>query len=314
MIIVNVNRQYDNIGIENDAFLALGLEYRQKSCKNAYEVTEFARDANIVLFSSAKFDRAQLEELPNLKLLVRYGVGYDNVDLSAAKELEVIVCNSPSYGSYDIASHAFSLLMAANSKIPQYDRNIKSGLFGKCADYRTYRLDEKILGLVGFGRIARNMAIFSHGFGMKTIACDPLFETGKEYDDTLIVSLDELLTISDYVSIHAPLNNSTYHMISEHELSLMKRESVIINTARGALIDEEALLSALQKKSIRAAGIDVYENYPREKDNPFHKLDNIIMTPHIAWDSVEATKALSLEVIDTVTKYVHGDKLNNVVN
>lgn len=300
---------------EYRAFSALGGEFSAVNARTDEELITAAQEAEVILFTSARFDAGILERLPKLRLLVRYGMGYDTVDLAAARRLGIDVCNAPSYGATAVSEHTFSLLMAANRKIPQYDAAIRSGKFGAGASYPSYSLCGKTLGMIGFGRIARRVAAFGRGFGMETAACDPyISEECMHRERTRKLDLDALLETSDFICINSLLNESTYHMLGEEAFGKMKKSAVLVNTARGALVDEDALYRALAERKIRAAGIDVYENYPTDPDNRFLKLDNIVMTPHIAWDTAESKALLKEEVIAEVCRYLRGEAALNVVN
>lgn len=320
MLIVNVNREplppaEESATLESRTFSSYGATYRSVRTHTASEVVDAARNADVILFTAARFDESVFSQLPNLKLMVRYGVGYDTVDLAAARRHSVNVCNAPAYGSYDVAEHAFALLMSANRKIPQYDAAIRRGGWGGSADYPIYRLEGKTLGTIGFGRIARNVARFAKGFGMRTVAYDPFLPPDLIRDGgSEPLSLDELYRQSDFISINAPLTDDTRHMINANAFRMMKPTAVLVNTARGALVDEDALYNALASRTIRAAGIDVYENYPKDAGNRFHKLDNVVFTPHVAWNSVESAEALHQEVVDEVVRFLKGEPNLNVVN
>lgn len=301
---------------EEKVFTSLGAEYKCIKAGGDLEIiSREAGDADVILFTATRVDKKLLDVVPKARLFVRYGVGYDNVDLEYTKSRGVYVCNAPSYGSYDIAEHSFALLLAVNRKIAAYDRGIRAGSFGKSADYRSYRLENKTLGIVGLGRIARNFLKFSSGFSMKPIVYDPFVQ---EEDIALLgarkVDFEELLVSSDYISIHAPLNAETEKMFGAAEFAKMKDTAVIINTARGGLIDTNALIDALKNKTIRGAGIDVYDDYPRSADHPLALLTNIVLTPHAAWNSVEASEALRVEVAAEVARFIKGEKLLNIVN
>lgn len=301
---------------EAKVFADLGAAYKCVKCGGDIEkIAREAGDAEVILFGSTHIGKELLDRLPNARLFIRYGVGYENVDLEYAKSRGVKISNAPSYGSYDIAEHAFALLMAVNRKIAAYDRAIRAGSFGKSADYKCYRLENKTLGLVGFGRIARNVLKFSSGFGMDSLVYDPF--VGADEIAALgarKAEFGELLDGSDYISIHAPLTPETAGMFGAREFGRMKDTAVVINTARGGLINTGDLIDALKSRKIRGAGIDVYDDYPRSADHPLALLDNVVLTPHAAWNSMEAAVALHEEVAAEAARFVRGEELLNVVN
>lgn len=300
---------------ETEVFTRYGAEYICCETKTADEVVAAAKDAEVILFTAAGFTNEVFDRLPKLRLLVRYGMGYDTVDLAAARAHGVDVCNAPTYGAQAVAEHAFSLLMAANRKIPAYDAAIRSGHFGTGADYFSMQLAGKTLGILGFGRIARNVASFGLGFRMQVIASDPFIpEESFRAVGVEKVDFDSLMSQSDFISINAPLTAETYHCVNADAFARMKPTALLVNTARGPLIDEDALYDALSGRKIRAAGIDVWENYPRNPGNRLFALDNIVMTPHIAWDTMESADALHKEVTDEVVRFLEGKPNLNVLN
>lgn len=312
MLICHVNAaSLDGFAQEIACFRELGAELRAVRCSTPDELEANARDAEIILFTATRFDDAAFDRLPNLRLLVRYGIGYDTVDIDAAKRHNVIVCNSPTYGCYDVAEHAFALMQTANRKTAVYDRKIRAGSCGASAAYPCYRMAGKQMGFVGYGRIARNMANFALGFGMKLAAYDPYVDAAKADPPAAAMSLEELLRTSDFISVNSVLNDQTRGMINAERFAMMKPTAILVNTSRGGLIDEDALYDALANKTIRAAGIDVWNEMPRTADNRFCGLDNIVMTPHAAWNTVEAAQALKEEVMQTVTRYIKGEALPN---
>ncbi|MCR4805816.1 MAG: C-terminal binding protein [Clostridia bacterium] len=312
--IVNVNSK-DKAPYEAEVFARYGAEYECVSTSNAEEGIAAAKDADVILFTAAKFTSEVFDALPKLRLMVRYGMGYDTVDLAAARAHGVDVCNAPSYGAEAVSEHAWAMLMAANRKIPSYDAHIRTGEFGKSAAYRPMRMSGKTLGILGFGRIARRVAQFGKGFSMRILAYDPYLpesvfaDAGVEKAD-----LDTLLRESDYISVNAPLTKETYHILNAEAFAKMKPTAVLANTARGALIDEDALVDALEKGVIRAAAVDVYENYPKEPDSPLLVPENLVLTPHVAWDTVESYDALHREVTDEVVRFLEGKPNLNIVN
>jgi D-3-phosphoglycerate dehydrogenase len=311
--IANISTRHD-CDYEKDAFSKYNADYIALECQKDDEIIAFAKNADVILFDDAVFSAELLDNLPNLKLLVRYGVGYDNVDLAHARKLGIDVCNTPSYGSYDVAEHSFALLMAVNRKLVTYDRNIRAGMWDREIGYLTYRLENKTLGIVGYGRIGKNIAKFAKAFNMRVVIYDPFVDISLESSDVKNVDFDTLLMTSDFISVNAPLTEKTRHMFNLDAFKKMKPSAIIVNTSRGALVKEGDLLLALRNKMIRGAGLDVYENMPSEIGNPFHSLDNVVMTPHVAWDSVEAVTALHKEVVDEVVRFIEKKPLKSVVN
>lgn len=244
---------------------------------------------------------------------MRYGIGYDNVDLAAAREHGVDVCNAPTYGVIDVAEHTMALLLAANRKVLSYDAGIRGGRWGKSAPHSMYRLNGAVMGLVGFGRIAQNVAQHARGFRMNIIVCDPYIKPEDRGDITL-VSFEELLRTADYISLHAPLTVESRYMIRRETLALCKPNAILVNTSRGGLVDTDALAEALQTGVIRAAGLDVLEAEPISTDSILGKLDNVVLSPHIAWLTEESKIALHEEVTAEVERFLQKKPNLHVVN
>jgi len=313
--IVTINSAKGRDDYERKLFKELGLSYRIEECATSREVAEKAQDAEVILFAATPFPRSLLEKLPNLKLLVRFGVGYDNADIDAARELGIGVCNSPAYGSYDVAEHAFSLLMDCNRRLTALDRQIRKDNWGGNPGYEPSRLEGKTLGVLGFGRIGSRVGRFSTGFSMNLIACDPYIDPRIIRDaGGTPVDFDTLVRTADFISINTPLTNETRGLFKKDVFAKMKPGAVVVNTARGAIIPPEDLLWALENRVIRAAGIDVYDSWPVCFPKPSEAPENLVITPHEAWHSVESIIDLHKEAADEVVRYFKGEPLLHLVN
>ncbi|MEJ2627584.1 MAG: D-glycerate dehydrogenase, partial [bacterium] len=247
------------------------------------------RDAHALLcLLTENIDKEVMDKAEELKIIANYAVGYNNIDIDYATRRGIYVTNTPDILTETTADFAFTLLMAAARRIVEADRFTRAGKFKSWGPELLCGQDiqEKILGILGMGRIgtalARRAAL---GFNMKILYCDTSVPPGLSFTARK-VDLSELLRQSDFISLHVPLVDTTYHLISEKEISLMKPTAVLINTSRGPVVDEKALIKALQQKKIFAAGLDVYE---KEPDIPpeLKKLDNVILAPHLGSASVE---------------------------
>lgn len=266
--------------IENE-----GIAFLIRQCADSREVVEVAKDADIIwVYGYPRVVTAEiLPELERCAAILRTGSGTDNVPVADATRAGIIVANTPTATSQPVAVHAIGLMLAVVRKIVVQDRAVRTEKWDRNLAFPQTVLEENTLGLVGFGRIARQVARKISGFDMNVIAFDPMVEeTEMSKLGVKPVSLDALLEQSDVVSLHSPLTEKTHHMISERELRLMKSESVLLNTARGELIDEAALTRALSEGWIAGAGLDVLEKEPPDPDNPLLKFDNVVITPHIA--------------------------------
>jgi D-3-phosphoglycerate dehydrogenase len=239
-----------------------------------------------------------------LRLIVKHGVGVDNIDLEAARRHGITVANTPGANRNGVADLAFGLMLAAARKIPQADASVKAGewkgFFGVSVYNRT-------LGIVGMGAIGKCMALRAKGFSMRILGYDPFWDAdfaGKNGVERC--ELDELLKRSDFVTVHTPLLTSTRGLINGRRLGLMKKSAVLINTARGEIIDEAALCAALKNGDIAASALDAFSDEPLKTDSPLRKLDNIILTPHIAFYNDEAMNATSLYAANIAAQYFSG--------
>lgn len=278
------------------------------------------KDVDVVMVVYAKITGEMIREAERLKGIVRYGVGVDNIDLEAATERGVLVANVPDYGVNAVAEFTWALILALARRIVVADRYMRRreyiGAWSNPPSFlRGVDLEGRVLGVVGFGRIGRAVASRARGFGMRVLFYDPY--VADEYIaelDARKTSLEDLLRSSDIVSIHATLTRETHHLINEDRLRLMKPSAFLINTARGSIVDEKALYRALKEGWIGGAAIDVYEIEPPPPNNPLLDLENIILTPHIAWYSEEALKRLEMGAVEEAIRIIRGEIPRNLVN
>ncbi|HHU4957983.1 TPA: C-terminal binding protein, partial [Escherichia coli] len=251
-------------------------------------------NADAIMVREATVSRPMIEAMQQCRVIVRYGVGVDNIDSQAAKEKGIYVANVPDYGSEDVAEHALALLLAATRRIATRNRDVRDGQWGIGQREPMFRLAGKILGVVGFGRISRCFVQKASGIGFKRIlVVDPLL-TDKQASQAGVtrVNLDTLCREADFISLHAPLTPDTHHLIGEAELAKMKPSAVLVNTSRGGLIDEQALINALLQQRIFAAGLDVFESEPLSAKSPLLQMDNTLCTDHTAWFTEESVVEL----------------------
>jgi len=277
------------------------------------------KDIDVLMVVYAKITEKIIDSAEKLKGIVRYGIGVDNIDLKAATRRKIPVANIPDYCIGTVADHTLALILALNRKIPMADRILRTGEWGVWTSppskLKGTDLEGKVLGLIGVGKIGAAVATRAKGFGMRIIAYDPyLTKEISEKLDIELVDLPTLLKNADFVSIHAPLTPETCGMIGEGELRLMKRTAYIINTARGPIIQERALYKALKEGWIAGAGLDVYEKEPPNPDNPILKLENVVLTPHIAYYTEEAIWRLEMSAVEEAIRILQGQLPKNLVN
>lgn len=263
-----------------------------------------------------RVDQKLIDVAPNLKVISNMAVGYDNIDVLAASQRGIPVGNTPGVLTETTADFAFALLMAVARHIPEAQQYIKDG------NWKTWHptvlsgqdIYGATLGIIGFGRIGQAVARRAKGFGMRILVNtggheDDIHEIGAEK-----VPLESLLTLSDYVSLHVPLTEDTYHLIGRRELAMMKPSAILINTARGGIVDGKALYDALSSKSILAAGLDVTEPEPIALDDPLLTLNNCVVVPHIASASVATRTKMAEMAVDNVIAGITGQPLPTCVN
>ena len=294
---------------------AAGAELVVAQCKTADEVIAAARDADALLVQWAPINAAVIAALTRCKVIVRYGIGYDNVDLAAAKERGIAVCNVPDYGVHEVAEHAVSLALALVRQLPQLDRRLRAGTWKITPDRPMQSLRDSTFATAGFGRIARAAHEMMRGFGGKHIAYDPfvpaeaMAAAGVEK-----VERDALFARADVLSLHLPLTPETKHFINAETVRRMKPNAIVVNTARGPLIDTAALAAALRDGVIAGAGLDVFEKEPLEKDHPLLTAPNALLTSHVAWYSEGSIPRLQRLAAEEVARGLRGEPVKNQVN
>ncbi len=288
--------------LKNAGFEVLYEEYPDEG-----RLVELVGDVDaIIVRSKPRVTRKVIEVSPRLKVIGRAGVGLDNIDLEAAKERGIKVVNSPGASSRSVAELVLALMFNVARKVAFADRKIRGGVWAK-KQCTGIELEGKTLGIVGFGRIGYQIAKIVRAIGMDLLLYDPYpnEERAKEVGG-MFVDLETLLKESDVVTLHVPLIDTTYHLINEERLRLMKPTAILINAARGAVVDNRALVKALQGGWIAGAGLDVYEEEPLPKDHPLTKLDNVVLTPHIGASTVEAQMRAGVQVAEQIVEILKG--------
>ena len=264
-------------------------------------------DALLIHLARTPVTRRVIERLAACKVITRVGIGTDRVDLGAAAEYHIIVTNLPDYCVDEVAAHAVALVLDCARKLTRLDRQIRAGKYDYMAAVPAHRIAGSTVGLVGFGRIGRSAARKLSGFDVKLVVSDPVVparaitEAGGEPID-----LESLLRCSDYVCLFAPLTPATHHLIGREQLALMKPTAYLINTSRGALVDQHALAEALEQGVIVGAGLDVLEVEPPPLQDPLLRTENLILTPHVAWYSEESVDANRTQAAEEVVRVLSG--------
>jgi D-3-phosphoglycerate dehydrogenase len=274
------------------------------------------KDAVAVVLIARTLDADIIGALERCKIILTLSVGYDCVDVGAATDKLIPVCNTPAYCTDEVANHAITLLLALARKIHLILPKSRDAVWDYKYTKPIFNFKDKTLGIVGLGRVGRALVPKAKGFGMKVCAYDPyveddiyaLLEVERKYE------FDELLGDSDYISIHTPLTPETFHLIDAATLGKMKKHAIIVNTARGPIIDEGALCEALDRGSIGAAGIDVLETEPPAANNPLLSKENALVSPHVAWYSEESFEADMIDGMDELERVLRGQRPRFIVN
>ncbi len=281
------------------------------------QVVERSKDAEVVLTNKVPITREIMNKLPNLKHIAVTATGYNIIDLEAAREKGVIVTNVKGYSSYSVAQHTFALLFALTNRVETHDQAVQKGKWQKSKDFtfRETRLVEmygKTLGLIGLGDIGEKVAEIGLALGMEVNVYrkNPKKTTNLKIHQ---VSLTDVFSKSDVISLHCPLTSETEGIVNKAHLNIMKETAYIINTGRGALVNEKDLASALKNKKIAGAGLDVLSSEPPTAENPLLNIENCVITPHIAWSLKEARERLMGLIVDNINAYKEGKPIN-VVN
>lgn len=280
------------------------------------EVVNRAKDADAILINKIKITSEILEQLPKLRYIGELATGYNNIDLEAASQRNIVVSNIPAYSTMSVAQHAFALLLNVTNSVSHYAKESRSGVWSHCPDFCYWNtplleLAGKTIGIVGFGNIGRQVAQIAHAFGMEVIAATSK-TIGSLPDYVKKSTIEGLFASSDVISLHCPLTNDNFHFIDEKAISYMRRGVILINTARGALIDTNAVAKALSSGHIGAYCADVMEEEPPVEQTSILSAPNAFITPHIAWASRAARLRLMDIAVDNLKAFLEGKPKNQV--
>ncbi len=271
----------------------------------------------IIASTTPNYTREFFEENDTVVMIIRHGIGYDNIDIDAAEKHGVIVARVPGWREREaVAEHTIALLLSALRSVPQADIAVREGRWGDRTRFLAGELRSMSIGVIGCGNIGlRVIEILSRGFGSRVLCYDPYVsqEAVADAGGMLVSSLEDLLRQSDIITIHAPLTKETYHMLDEKAFEKMKDGVIIVNTARGEIIETQALIKYLERGKVRAAALDVVEGEPIDKNHPLLKLRNVIITPHIAAYTIEALKGMDQAVVDAIKNYMEGKPIEGLV-
>jgi len=306
---------HDSFAAEQELAGAAGAELILTQSTTSRELVANAADADAILVQYAQITAEVMDALPRLRVVGRYGVGVDSVDVAAATERGIAVCNVPDYGTESVSDHAIGLALAAARGIPRLDRGLRAGSFDLPAVRPLFQTRGRVFGIVGMGLIGTATARKAAGLGYEVIGYDIAATPGAAtFHGFASVSLDELLERAQVVSLHTPLTDVTRHLIGAAQLARMRPDAILVNTSRGGVVDVDALVEALRTGSILGAAIDVHETEPLPVGHPLTQFDSVVLTPHLAWYTEESYDELKRRTIGNVLEVCAGRPPRDIVN
>ncbi len=314
MKVIITDCDHESMDIEEKIFADAGIEMELKQAFSEDGVIEQCQDGDIFIVQYANITEKVMDHCPKLKYVVRYGVGVDTVDVPAATSRGIQVGNVPDYGMNEVADHAIALALALSRKIVKMDAFTKDEKWDYIESIPVHRFSEQTVGVVGLGRIGRNFAKKMNGLGFRVIGTDPYFHATRETEEYLTaVSMDEVIEQSDIISLHCPADGNK-DLFNEETFKKMKNTAVLINVARGGIINENDLEQALTKGELGGAALDCMVGEPVGTDSPLFKHKNVIVTPHMAWYSEEAAKELKRKVAEESVRFAKGEPIHYPIN
>lgn len=304
-LVVALDDGYAAYDQEEALLAAAGARFSLRPCRrNEDAALDAVREADVVLVRESPVTRRVIEAMTRCQAIIRYGIGVDNIDQVAAREQRICVANVPDYGTDEVSSHAVALALSVGRRIGLHDAEVRAGRWSTGVLQPMVRWRGRTLGLVGFGRIARMTLAKLSGFGFgRVLVCDPGADLppGVERAD-----IDTLCAEADVISLHAPLNDHTRHLVNARRLTLMRPTAILVNTARGGLVDTDALFEALKARRILGAGLDVFEQEPPGA-HPLFGLDNVTVTNHMGWYSEESMRELQRKTAEEAVRVLRGE-------
>lgn len=302
-----VDHEWEDTLLEERLFEEAGIELTILKSHEKADVIAAAQKSDALLLMYTNIDREIMEAAPNLKLISRFGIGVNMVDLEAAAELGIQVANVNDYCIDEVSDHALASILAAARQLFVYNKDISEGGWDFKKAQIPLRASKAVVGLLGYGKIPRRLGEKLKAIGYQVKAYDPFVtEEQMAKDGVMKADINEIMSSSDFVSVHVPLIKQTHHLVGAEELRRMKETAYIINTARGPIIDEKALITALQEKRIAGAFLDVTEEEPLPKEHPLREMEQVVLTPHAAFYSVDAYREIREKAIMNVIEKAAG--------
>lgn len=304
---------HKDINIESKILNDSDIKFELKQCISEEDVINNCKEATVIINQYAPVTRKVMESLNNLKMVVRYGVGVNNIDVAAATELGIQICNVPDYGVNEVSDHAIALMLTLTRKIVLMNSYTKNEKWDYIKSIPIRRYSTLNVGVIGLGRIGFKFAKKAHDLGFNIMGYDPFFKKTEENEFIVSATIDEIVEKADIISIHCPLENNE-NLFNKETFKKMKNSAFIINVSRGGIINEKDLDEALTNKEIAGAALDCLEKEPTNPGAPLFKHNNVIVTPHMAWYSEEASQELKRKVAEESVRFIKGEKVNYPVN
>ncbi len=313
--VVITDYEYPHIEIERQLVESGGAELVAGQCLSEADLIALTRDADAVINQYALMTPAVMAAMERCRVIVRYGIGLDTIDIPAASRAGIMVCNVTTYGIHEVSDHTIAMFLACVRKLDMMNRRVKSGTWDCNLARPITRIHGTTFGLMGFGNIPRMVAAKLKPWGMRMMACDPYADPSVFADlGVERVTMDQLLTASDYLSCHVPLTEETHHLCDYDLFRRMKPGAYFINTSRGPVVDEAGLHRALSEGCLGGAALDVMENEPAPASHPLYACENVMITPHMAWYSEESGKDLQRMAAEEAMRVLNGEAPLSCVN
>lgn len=313
--VIITDHGFADVERERETLSEAGAELVVAQCRTEADVTEAAVGADALIVQWAPVTANVIESLDRCKVIVRYGIGVDNVDLAAAERKGIPVCNVPDYCIDEVADHALAMTLALGRQLTHVDARVRSGVWKIVPDAPMPAFRTMTFGTLGLGRVARAVLDRARPFGFKLIASDPYASVqGSAATEVDLVSFDELVETSDVVSLHAPLTEATRSSFNASVFARMKRGAILVNTGRGGLVDLDALAASLASGHLGGAGLDVFDEEPLPDDHAIRRAPNTILTSHMAWFSESSVPRLQQLAAEEAARALRGEALLNTVN
>jgi D-3-phosphoglycerate dehydrogenase len=317
-VILKTDGDFRDVNFERKILESAGYELIERYCQTSYDVIKACNELRPVglMVLKVPINLEVMKKAESIKVISRYGIGLDMIDLKGADEERIPVAYVPDYCVDEVSNHAISLILSSERRLLIFDRNIRNGDWGMKNIYPIHRFNEKTIGLLGFGRLAQAVATKLKGFGVRILAYDPFLDEDfmKSRGVKKVQTIEDLLNVSDILSIHVPLTEETKGIINTDKLRKMKKGAVIVNTSRGGIVDQKALLELIKEGRISSAGLDVFEEEPINMSDPILQEERIVLTPHVSYYSDEALKQVQVDTAQAVVDVLSGKIPRNLAN